>query len=38
MELMGSWVYVKVCKVCGDDIVVMLSLEMMGYFLDEKKS
>ena len=37
-ELMGSRVYAKACKARGDKIVVMLSLETMGYFSDEKKS
>lgn len=31
---MGSLVYAKACRVAGDNIVAMLSLEMLGYYKD----
>ncbi len=37
-ETMGSLVYAKSCRARGDDVVGMLSLETMGYFLDEPGS
>ncbi len=37
-ELMGSLVYAKACKAAGDDVVAMLSLEMLGYYTDEADS
>ncbi|MBW2261353.1 MAG: M28 family peptidase [Deltaproteobacteria bacterium] len=35
---MGSVRYAKMCKERGDDIVAMLSLEMLGYYSDEPGS
>lgn len=32
---MGSLVYAKACRTAGDNIVAMLSLEMLGYYKDE---
>ncbi len=37
-ETMGSLVYAKSCRTRGDDIAAMLSLETMGYFVDEPGS
>lgn len=37
-ETMGSLVYAKECKKQGDRVVVMLSLETIGYFSDAKGS
>lgn len=35
---MGSWVYARACRMRGDDIKIVLSLETMGYFTDEPQS
>lgn len=37
-EDMGSLVYARECKARGDTIVAMLSLEMLGYYSDDKGS
>jgi hypothetical protein len=34
-EAMGSLVYAKRCKERGDNVVAMLSLETMGYYVDD---
>jgi Peptidase family M28 len=36
--LMGSWVYAKACRERKDDLLVVISLETMGYFTDEPQS
>lgn len=35
---MGSWVYARACRMRGDDIKIVLSLETMGYYTDEPQS
>ena len=35
-DQMGSWVYAKRCRLRGENIVAMLSLETIGYYRDEK--
>ena len=37
-ETMGSYAYAKRCKERGENIVAMLSLEMLGYYSDEPES
>lgn len=35
---MGSWVYARQCRQRGDDLKIVISLETIGYFTDEKNS
>jgi len=37
-DLMGSLVYAKSCRQSGDNIIVMLSLETIGYYSDKPNS
>ncbi len=37
-DAMGSLVYARSCRERGDDVVAMLSLETMGYFVDDPDS
>lgn len=37
-ESMGSWVYARACRMRGDHLVSVISLETMGYFSDEADS
>ncbi len=35
---MGSAVYARAARTCGEDIRLMMSLEMLGYYLDQAKT
>lgn len=35
---MGSWIYAKKARATGDNIIAMLSLEMLGYYTDAPNS
>lgn len=37
-ESMGSLVYARACRERGDDVVAMISLEMLGFYVDEEGS
>jgi Zn-dependent M28 family amino/carboxypeptidase len=35
---MGSWVYARICRERGDNIIAMLSLETIGFYTEEPNS